>query len=142
GNAASQVIFPQANTVVRQIVDPGDATIILRLATLVEVAWFDAIAPYQPKAVGIYSSLGRRPASEGVTNRNKNIAIMYASYRVLSNLLPERVADWRAMMTSVGLDPDDNSMNRTSPVGLGNLAAQSVIANREHDGMNQLGDEG
>jgi hypothetical protein len=142
GNAASQVIFPQANTVVRQIVDPGDATIILRLATLVEVAWFDAIAPYQPKAVGIYSNLGRRPASEGVTNRNKNIAIMYASYRVLSNLLPERVADWRAMMTSVGLDPDDNSTNRVSPVGLGNLAAQSVIANREHDGMNQLGDEG
>ena len=85
GNAASEVIFPQANSVVRRFVDPGDATIILRLATLVEVAWFDAIAPYQTRAVGIYTNLGRRPASEGVTNRNKNIAIMYSSYRMLSS---------------------------------------------------------
>ncbi|HET6214169.1 MAG TPA: hypothetical protein VFE14_14995 [Micromonosporaceae bacterium] len=117
---ATEVIFPTANVVVRRLVSPdaADATLILRLATLVENAWFDAIAPYHPTAVGIYSNLGRRPASEGVTNRNKNIAILYASYRMLMNLLPQGSADWRAMMASVGMNPDDNQENAASAVGL------------------------
>src|SRR5271155_3918244 len=55
-------------------VAPGDATIILRVTSCVTTAWFDAIAPYHPTAVGVYSTIPRRPASESVTNANKNVA--------------------------------------------------------------------
>jgi hypothetical protein len=114
----------------------------VRITTLVTNAWFDASAPYHPTAVGVYSNLGRRPAGEAASNRNINIASLYATYRVMNSLLPHRNDDWRAMLVSVGLDPDDASQNTTTPIGIGNTAGNAVVAAREHDGMNQLGDEG
>ena len=60
----------------------------------------------------------------------------------MNSLLPKRNAEWRAMLVSVGLDPDDNEENQLTPIGIGNLAGKAVVAYREHDGMNQLGDEG
>lgn len=144
GNAATEVIFPRTEEPLRRLISPGggDATLILRVAAEVEASWFDAIAPYHPTAVGIYSDLGRRPASEATTNKNKNIAILYATYQVLTNLEPKATPEWRAMLTSVGMDPDDSQVNKVTPIGIGNLAGKSVVAARSHDGMNQLGDEG
>jgi hypothetical protein len=104
-------------------------------------AWFDAIAPYHPTAVGVYSRLGNRPTLER-TNRNRNIAVFYASYRILNSLYPSQTAEWRDMLTSVGLNPDDTQENTTTPAGIGNMAGKAVVAVRERDGMNQLGDEG
>jgi hypothetical protein len=75
------------------------------MAVQLNNAWFDAIAPYHPTAVGVASRLGRRPASERATNRQRNIAILYASYRVLTGLLPKFEAQWREMLSGVGLDP-------------------------------------
>lgn len=46
------------------------------------------------------------------------------------------------MLESVGLDPSDNSEDPNTLIGIGNIAGNSVVVNREHDGMNQLGDEG
>jgi hypothetical protein len=46
------------------------------------------------------------------------------------------------MLISVGLDPDDDQMNLTNAVGIGNSAGKMLAAARERDGMNQLGDEG
>ena len=115
---------------------------MLRITTLITNSWFDAVAPYHPTAVGVYFRLGRRPASERATNSNMNVAVIYASYHVLNSLLPAHNAEWRAMVTSVGLNPDDGQENTTSAVGIGNLAGKAIVAPREHDGMNQLGDEG
>ncbi len=142
GNSGIEVIIPRVIPAVLSSVNPSDATLILRFTTLITNAWFDAIAPYHPKAVGVYSRLGRRPASEGVTNRNKNIAMLYASFRVLNSLLPQHAADWREMLESVGLDPDDNQRNTITPIGIGNLAGKAIVNVRERDGMNQLGDAG
>ncbi len=143
GNAPVELIIPSVAPVVFTDVSPsgGDATLVLRVTTLITNAWFDASAPYHPTAVGIYSRLGRRPAMESATNRNINIACLYASYRVLNSLLPNRNTDWRAMMTAAGLNADDASEQLTSPVGIGNRAAKAILAIRERDGMNQLGDE-
>jgi hypothetical protein len=121
---------------------PMDATMMIRVTQMTQLAMFDAIAPYHPTSVGVYSRLGRRPSSESATNRNKNIALLYASHRVLENLLPRQSSEWRGLMAKAGLDPDDMREDKTSPVGIGNLAGKAVIANRLHDGMNQLGDEG
>ncbi|MEU4745147.1 DUF6851 domain-containing protein, partial [Actinosynnema sp. NPDC023658] len=67
---------------------------------------------------------------------------MYASYRVLNSQLPQFRAQWREMLVSTGLDPDNDSRDTTTPEGIGNRAGEAVIASRLHDGMNQLGDEG
>lgn len=143
GNAPVEVVIPAVIPVIYQFVSPGanDATLVLRITTLITNAWFDAIAPYHPTAVGVYSELGRRPPQQQ-TNANRNTAILYASYRVLNSLLPQHTNQWRGMMTGVGLDPDDGSMQLSSPIGIGNRAGKAVVAFREHDGMNQLGDEG
>jgi hypothetical protein len=144
GNSAIEVIIPNAIPILLNDVSAGanDATLILRITSEVTVGWFDAIAPYHASAVGIYSRLGRRPAAEGATNRNKNIAMLYATLRVMGSLLPSEKATWANILTGLGLDPNDNSTDLTTPVGIGNAAGNAVVAFREHDGMNQLGDEG
>lgn len=142
GNSAIEVIIPAVIPALVQTTALNDAPIVLRHTTLITNAWFDAIAPYHPTAVGVYSRLGRRPSAEAETNRQKNIAMFYASYRVLNSLMPRFASNWREMMQSVGLDPDDSTENNSSPVGIGNKAGRAVVAARERDGMNQLGDEG
>jgi hypothetical protein len=144
GNAPIEVVIPAVAPIIFMDVSPsgGDASLVLRITTLITNAWFDASAPYHRTAEGVYSRLGRRPASESATNRNINTACLYASYRVLNSLLPRRNAEWRAMMTSVGLDPDNNTDNAATPIGIGNLAGNAVVRARQNDGMNQLGNEG
>jgi len=144
GNAPIEVVIPAVAPIIFMDISPsgGDATLVLRVTTLVTNAWFDASAPYHPRAQGVYSRLGRRPASESATNRNINIACLYATYRVLNSLLPKRNAEWRAMMTSVGLDPDNDTSNNTTATGIGNRAGNAVVRARQNDGMNQLGNEG
>ncbi len=119
----------------------GDATLVFRYAILLTNAWYDATAAYHPTAVGVYSHLGRRPAHEA-TNRNINIAVMYASLRVLNSFLPTYKQTWRELFIDVGLDPDDNSTDLTTPIGLGNVAGNAVVAGRINDGLNELGNEG
>jgi len=123
------------------VIAPMDVTILIRVTHLVQNAWFDALAPYHPTAVGVYSRLGRRPGSEARTNRNKNIAALHAMYHVVKSVLAEQEPLFRQLLTSVGLNPDDESGDRTSPVGIGNLAGKAVVKARQRDGMNQLGDE-
>jgi hypothetical protein len=142
GNAAVEVVIPAVAPVIFRDVSNsgGDATLVLRVTTLVTNAWFDATAPYHPSAVGVYSRLGRRPASEALTNENINIALLYSSYRLLNSLLPARAADWRQMLIGAGLDPDDASADLATPAGIGNTAGFAVAEGRINDGMNQLGD--
>ncbi|MGP4111915.1 DUF6851 domain-containing protein [Streptomyces sp. 4N509B] len=141
GNAIRDLIYGQGD-VLPELIASMDVSIVIRVTHLSQNAWFDAVAPYHPTAVGIYSRLGRRPASESATNRNKNIALLYATYRVQEILLPQVAEERRAMMIALGLDPDDDQENTVTPIGIGNLAGRAVMAARLHDGMNQLGDEG
>ena len=141
GNALFEVVGPAIVPAILQTTTPNDAPFILRQVVVIDNAWFDALAPYHPTAIGVYSSLGRRPAGES-TNRNKNIALIYASYRIMNSLMPRFAATWRAMVVSVGLNPDDASEDITTAVGIGNVAGKRVAEVRERDGMNQLGDEG
>lgn len=143
GNAAVEIVIPTVVPVIFTEVSPtgGDATLVLRVTTLVTNSWFDAAAPYHLTAVGVYTRLGRRPPPESATNRNVNVAILYASLRVLNSLLPRQAQVWRDMLANVGLDPDDGNTDLTTPVGIGNAAGTGVALGRERDGMNQFGDE-
>jgi hypothetical protein len=144
GNAAVEVAIATVAPVIFTEASPsgGDATLVLRVTTMTTNAWFDATAPYHPTAVGVYTRLGRQPASESENNRAMNVALLYASYRVFNALLPGQAPVWRDMLVSLGLDPDDNSSDLNTPIGIGNVAGLGVVQGREHDGMNQLGAEG
>jgi hypothetical protein len=119
-----------------------DATVNIWLQHLETIAWFDAVAPYHPTAVGVYTRIGRRPASESATNRNLNIAIFHAMYQWVKAVNVEQVPLFAQVMTALGVDPHDESEDPTSPVGIGNLAGKGAVAARVRDGMNLLGDEG
>jgi hypothetical protein len=119
-----------------------DATVFLWTNRAAILAVFDALAPYHETAVGIYSRIPRRPSSETRTNRNMNIAIIYAQYGIWKRMLPKDTGGVRQMMTALGLNPDDVSENLTSPVGIGNVAAKNAWEALKNDGMNTLGYEG
>ena len=116
-------------------------TIISRQMAVWATAMYDAWAAYDAKAVG--TRLGgelRRPVAEH-TDANRAVAISHASYRALQAMFPEDTAWLRERMAAMGFDPDCDSIDRTTPVGIGNLAAAMLVAYRMHDGANQLGDE-
>jgi hypothetical protein len=101
---------------------------------------FDAWAAYDVHADG--TRLGgalRRPEHER-TEVNKEKAISFAAYRALLDLFPTEAAMFTAEMTSLGYDPNDNSLDMTTPSGIGNTAAAALLEYRHHDGSNQLGD--
>jgi hypothetical protein len=114
-------------------------TINARALAIVHTAMYDAWAAYDATAVG--TRLGgslRRPAAER-TDAYKSQAVSFAAYRALLNVFPARSADFRALMTAMGYDPDDASTDPASPAGVGNQAAAAVLAFRANDGSNQAG---
>ncbi len=136
--APKDVIIPGVVPAIFGRYSPGDAPFILRTTTLLNNVWFDAIAPYSDTAVGICSTITRRPVSER-NDTNRNIAIFYASLQMLNSLYPTDREAWRQLLLNVGLDPYDTSTDLSTPIGIGNAAGLAVVAVREQDGMNQLG---
>lgn len=114
-------------------------TVTSRILALVWVSVFDAWSRFDSAANPVYlKSVDRRPASEQ-TLRNKEIAISYAAYRAMLEYYFSDSTLLREKMREFGLDPDDSSLDPTTPAGIGNLAARSVIEARLHDGANQDG---
>ena len=113
---------------------------VARAIGIVHTCGFDAWAAYNDVAVG--TRLGgslRRPLAER-TLVNRETAFSYGEYRCLLDLFPGQTAYIRAQMMALGFDPDDTSLDTTTPQGIGNVAAGAVTAFRHHDGANQLGD--
>ncbi len=121
-----------------RLTHPGPP-ITARALAILHTSIYDAWAAYNPVAVG--TRLGatlRRPANER-TLANKQKAISYAAYGALASLFPSGVPQFKAMMQKLGYDPADTSTDISTPSGVGNVAAQAVMAFRANDGANQLG---
>ena len=63
----------------------------------------------------------------------------FAGWRAARDLFPGDAAAFDALMTQQGYDVADASTDPSTPAGVGNLAAQSVLDLRHGDGSNQLG---
>ncbi|HUS66880.1 MAG TPA: vanadium-dependent haloperoxidase [Kofleriaceae bacterium] len=116
-------------------------TIISRQMAIAVTAMYDAWAAYDERAVGtrLGGALRRPPAERTLAAREK--AISYAMYRALVDLFPSE-RDWLAdQMRALGQDPNDDSLDRATPQGIGNTAAEAVLAYRADDGANQRGTE-
>lgn len=118
---------------------PGP-TIAARALAVAHTAMFDAWAAYDTLAVPTRPHRGwRRPSAEA-TAPNKAKAVSYAGWRAARDLFPADVAAYDALMTQQGYDIADASTDPSTPAGVGNLAAASVLSFRHGDGSNQLGD--
>src|SRR5450759_2302459 len=65
------------------------------------------------------------------------MAVSYAAYRALLNLFPSQASVFTAQMTAYGYDPNNTSTDTTTQVGVGNVAAQVVLADRASDCSHQ-----
>ncbi|MDE0065793.1 MAG: vanadium-dependent haloperoxidase [Acidimicrobiaceae bacterium] len=152
GNAMHGILIPRLGPWASSEVSPAlnDASVVFRYTVQMYSAAFDAVAPYDETAVGIYSRIGRRPASESTDNLLPNTAVMHALYRLMLDFAPHRTEEWRAMLADHGLDPDDESgldwpcdsgaRTDATAAAIGNLAARCTLDARRNDGFNQFGD--
>jgi PAP2 superfamily len=113
--------------------------IVARALAVAHTCMYDAWTAYDARAIGVVVATPRRPAAEQ-NDANKAKAISYAAYRCLTNLFPTGTSRLQAVMVGLGYDPGDLSTNLAMPQGIGNAAANAVIANRRFDGSNQYGD--
>lgn len=115
-------------------------TVTSRYLGLIFVATFDAWSRYDDKAIPVYlEGVERRPADER-TIKNKEIAFSYAAYRAMCEYYFSDKKMFEEFMLELGLDPNNESMDPSTPEGIGNLAARAVIDARRNDGSNQYGD--
>jgi hypothetical protein len=118
-------------------------TVTARAIGILNTATYDAWAPYDQTALGTrLLEQYRRPAAED-TLANKNMAISYAAYRVLTDLFKDStsVAAYNQQMSDLGYPIDTATTDTTTPQGIGNVTAQAEIDFRHGDGSNQLGDD-
>jgi hypothetical protein len=113
-------------------------TVTSRILGLIWTSVFDAWTRYDAKATPLYLAIDRQPESER-TLKNKEIAISYAAYRSMLEYYFSDSLLLKNKMIELGLDPDNQSEDPTTPIGIGNLAAKTVINARLHDGANQDG---
>lgn len=115
-------------------------TITSRFLGLIFTATFDAWSRYDEKATPVYLNAERAPKKEW-TLENKEKAISYAAYRAMSEYYYKDEPMFAEFMRELGYDPENESLDPSTPEGIGNLAAKSVIEARKGDGANQYGEE-
>jgi len=116
-------------------------TITSRFLGLIFVSMFDAWSRYDKTAMPVYlKDVDRRPAKERAL-KNKEIAISYAAYGAMKEYYYSDSLLFRNFMIELGMDPANESLDPSTPAGVGNLAARAVIEARRNDGANQYGEE-
>ena len=111
-----------------------------RMLALTMLAQYDAWSSYDSVALPVYLVAKRRPSEER-TRANKEKAISYAMARVMQVIFPHDSALFADSLRGFGYDPLDRSVDPSTPQGLGNLSARSVIAARRNDGSNMFGED-
>lgn len=111
-----------------------------RMLALPMIAQFDAWSRYNDAAVPVHlEGVERRPAAER-TQENRAKAISYAMCRALTEFFPADSMLYRNFMQELGYDPDDRTLDPSTPQGIGNLAVLATLEKCRHDGSNQYGD--
>ena len=54
------------------------------------------------------------------------------------NIIPSETERIRQMMEDLGLNPDDDREDQSTPIGIGNYCGNNVVRDRANDGANQV----
>ena len=102
-------------------------TVTSRILALIWTAVFDAWSRYDSIANPVYlKTVEKRPEKER-SLKNKETAISYAAYRTMMEYYSHDSIMLTKKMSAFGFDPADVSLDPSTAVGIGNLAARSVI---------------
>ena len=123
---------PNPSPVERSRIGPP---MVARSLAILHSAIYDAWAIYDP--VSIPTRL-RLPSITG-TDAQRIQAMSQAAHRVLSDQFPTEIATFNAAMTGLGLPLGATTRDATLPEGIGNLAADVILASTADDGANQRG---
>jgi hypothetical protein len=106
-----------------------------RMLTVMHAAMYDAWTAYDPMAVPTRANgILKRPPEE-TTDNNKIEAVSFAAHKALVDLLPSMASSIDTALTRLGLDPEDaRSADTSTPAGIGNVAADAVVALRQYAG--------
>lgn len=112
-------------------------TITSRYLALVCIGMFDAWSRYDETAIPIIATdVDRVPEAER-TLENKEITISYAAYRTLCEYYYSDSVYFQGIMNDLGYDFNNRSTDPSTPEGIGNLVAETIIKERRDDGANQ-----
>lgn len=114
-------------------------TVTARMLALVQTAIFDAWSRYDNTAIPVYLQKVERVPENERTLKNKEAAISFAAYRTLVTYFFSDSVMLTNKMKELGFDPGNHSLDPTTPEGIGNLAAKTIIEARLNDGSNQSG---
>ncbi|MBV9616681.1 MAG: vanadium-dependent haloperoxidase [Ktedonobacteraceae bacterium] len=137
----TDTVVVQWNSVALQAIsDVGfGPTIGARVLAIVHTSMYDAWTAYNNIAVATQQN-GIAKFKGLPSLKNIDISVSYAAYRALMDLFPSSEAPvFNALMQTLNLDPTNMSTDTTTPVGIGNVAAQAVITYCHSDGSNQPG---
>jgi hypothetical protein len=116
-----------------------------RILAMLHTAMFNAWANYDANAYSTTSwdRLRRLNPAEH-TQENWQKAYSYAAFKVLQEIfclpLPAGKKDmFHDFMSSLSYDPDDTSMDITTPQGIGNISGQMILDSFAGDGSNDKG---
>lgn len=108
---------------------------VARSLALLHTAIYDAWAVHDAQALPVRLRAGR---VTGASDVQRARALHQAAYKVLVDQFPTEVAVFDAALAAAGSAPS-NSTDPATPDGVGNLAAQAVLAAAHADGANQAG---
>jgi Domain of unknown function (DUF6851)/VCPO second helical-bundle domain len=115
---------------------------VARALAIVHTSAYDAWAAHDRIAVGTRLGGALRVPPWKRTLANKNEAVSFAAYRAAVDLFPgSKGSVFDPLMAALGYDPTNHSTDASTPAGIGNLVAESLLEFRHRDGANQLGDE-
>lgn len=106
-------------------------------------AMWDAWSAYDTVATGVFVRERHAPAGDDKARRT---AVSYAAYDLLSHRYEHAiggkttVACLRALMTDLGLDPDDTHDTGDDPIAFGNRVGHRIVAATADDGANEAKD--
>lgn len=116
--------------------NPPRPTVTARALHVLHNAIYDAWAAYDGVAVGTRYGDDLRQSVGERTEENMAIAVSYAAHRAASALYPQNRAIFDAVMEAQGLPIDHSTIDAATPAGVGNLAANAVLAYWAEDGSN------
>ena len=109
---------------------------VARSLAILHTAIYDACAVYDAQAQPPQLRVLRKPTA---TDGERIRAMSQAAYRVLSDQFPSEIAVFNTTMTGLGFPITAVTRDPNLPEGIGNLAADGVLAFAADDGANQRG---
>jgi hypothetical protein len=105
-----------------------------RMMAVMHAAMYDAWTAYDPTAVPTRANgILKRPPEES-TDSNKIMAISFAAHKALVDMLPSMTSSVDSALAQLGYNLQDaGSADTSTPAGLGNVAADAVIAVSGYD---------